>query len=302
MRPTTVIVTLAALCLAAPAVHAAIVPPAAPAQAPARQTPPPPPPTTGSPTTAKPGVQVPPRPPTPAPTPARTAAKRAPLKHDRGVAFVDVTYQPGTANFTDHRGFSVNRETASLTIDYKVKAGAGLDGGAFVRLWRRLGVGLSVSSIARDSKGSVTGSYPHPFFFNQPRTGTFDTDTLDRTEVGLHPSVAWIAPSTKKLRFTVFAGPSFFTITQTAVDTPTLTDTYPYDAITLAPGTTRDLDETAVGVHAGVDATWYFTSRLGAGVLARFATGTVSTSVNGGDSFDLKAGGGQIGIGLRFKF
>ena len=73
-------------------------------------------------------------------------------------------------------------------------------------------------------------------------------------------------------------------------------------SFSLAAGTTTDIEESAVGVHVGADATWYFTSRLGAGVLARFATGTKSVSVNGGDSFDLKAGGAQIGVGLRFKF
>ena len=294
MRSTSVILGLVAACLTAGAAHAATAPTPAQAQSRPRQTPPPPPPTT-----AKPGVPVPP--PAPRPT-AAPAAKPKPIPHDRGIAFLDVLYQPGTANFKDHRGFSVNRETASLTGDYKVKAGAGIDGGAFVRLWRRLGVGLSVSSVVRDSSATVTGSYPHPFFFNQPRTGSFDTGTLDRAEVGVHPSVAWIAPASKKLRLVVFGGPSFFTITQTAVDTPAVTDAYPYDTITFASGTTTDVEETAVGVHAGVDATWYFTSRLGAGVLARFTTATASTSVNGGDSFDLKAGGAQIGVGLRFKF
>ena len=160
----------------------------------------------------------------------------------------------------------------------------------------------AVPSLRSAGFNIVTGSYPHPFFFNQPRTGSFDTGTLDRAEVGVHPSVAWIAPASKKLRLTVFGGPSFFTITQTAVDTPTVTDVYPYDTITVASGTTTDVEETAVGVHAGIDATWYFTSRLGAGVLARFTTATATASVNGGDSFDLKAGGAQIGVGLRFKF
>ncbi len=286
MRSTTFVLALAVASLAAGSAHAATD--AAP-QAQRQTTPPPPPPTT-----AKPAV----RPPTPPPPPAAPAA----IPHDRGIAFLDVAFQPGTASFTDRRSFSLNRESASLTSDYDVKAGAGIDGGAFVRLWKRFGVGLAVSSIVRDSAATVTGSYPHPFFFNQARSGSFETETLDRAEVGVHPSVAWMAPASNRFRFVAFAGPSFFTITQTVVDQPTLTDTYPYDAITLAAGSTTDIEESAVGLHVGADATWYFTSRLGAGVLARFATGTKSVSVNGGDSFDLKAGGAQIGVGLRFKF
>ena len=286
MRSTTFVLALAVASLAAGSAHAATD--AAP-QAQRQTTPPPPPPTT-----AKPAV----RPPTPPPPPAAPAA----IPHDRGIAFLDVAFQPGTASFTDRRSFSLNRESASLTSDYDVKAGAGIDGGAFVRLWKRFGVGLAVSSIVRDSAATVTGSYPHPFFFNQARSGSFETETLDRAEVGVHPSVAWMAPASYRFRFVAFAGPSFFTITQTVVDQPTLTDTYPYDAITLAAGSTTDIEESAVGLHVGADATWYFTSRLGAGVLARFATGTKSVSVNGGDSFDLKAGGAQIGVGLRFKF
>ncbi len=287
MRSTIFVLALAVASLAAGSAHAATD--AAP-QAQRQTTPPPPPPTT-----AKPAVRPPTPPPPPPPAPAG-------IPHDRGIAFFDVAFQPGTASFTDRRSFSLNRESASLTSDYDVKAGAGIDGGAFVRLWKRFGVGLAVSSIVRDSAATVTGSYPHPFFFNQARSGSFETETLDRAEVGVHPSVAWMAPASNRFRFVAFAGPSFFTITQTVVDQPTLTDTYPYDAITLAAGSTTDIEESAVGVHVGADATWYFTSRLGAGVLARFATGTKSVSVNGGDSFDLKAGGAQIGVGLRFKF
>ena len=39
--------------------------------------------------------------------------------------------------------------------------------------WRDGGALLTLEQTGE----TVTGSYPHPFFFTQPRTGTFDTGT-----------------------------------------------------------------------------------------------------------------------------
>lgn len=267
------------------------------ATAAAQTPPPPPPPTTGQ------GVRVPPPAPTqpaPRPTPAQTSAPR--VANNRAILFAGVAFQPGTSSFTDRRTSSVNREPASFTGDYRVKDGLGADGGLFLRVRGGVGVGVAVSSLSRDGDGTVAVSSPHPFFFDRPRTAAIDVDGLDRTELGTHLSLAWIAPASRRLRVVVFAGPSFFAVSQTVVDTPAVTDPYPYDAITLARGSTTDLSESMVGVHGGIDAAWFFTRRVGAGVLARFARGSTSVTVNGGESFDLEAGGAQIAVGLRLAF
>jgi opacity protein-like surface antigen len=253
---------------------------------PSQATPPPPPPGSGR---ATPARQTPPPPP-----PAG--------RQWRGFIAAGAMFQPEKASFTDARSRSVFRETATWSGDYDVDGGIGADIGAVARLWGNLGAGLAVTSVTRAGTAALSASYPHPFFFGRTRPADADADDVDRTETGVHVSLAYLVPASGRLRLTLFGGPSLYAIEQTVVDDLTVNEAYPYDSITIAPAGTTDVSETAVGFHAGADATWYVTERLGAGVLLRYATATKSVSVNGGDDFDLKAGGLQVGVGLRLRF
>lgn len=287
MRAITSVVILAGACLAGPLTFPALAADEAPqAQARPRQATPPPPPPAGR---AAAAAQR------PAPTPP-------PARQWRGFIAAGAMFQPEKASFTDARSESVFRETATWSGDYDIDGGVGADIAAFARLWRNVGAGLAVTSVTRAGNAALSASYPHPFFFGQARTAETEASDTDRTETGVHVSVAYLVPSSGRLRLTLFGGPSFYSIEQTVVDDLTVNEAYPYDSISVAPGGTTDVSESAVGFHAGADATWYFTERFGAGALLRYATATKAVSVNGGDDFDLKAGGLQIGVGVRFRF
>lgn len=265
---------------------------------PATTRPPAPPPTTANPT---------PAPATAAPqTPARPAAARGAARRPanvRGLVTLSGLFQPGTHDFSDTREVSYNRETATTTADYAVERGGGFDGGIFVRAWRNLGAGVSVSSVMRTSDANISARYPHPFFFSQARTASTSVGDLDRAEVGVHLSAAWLLPSTGRFGGVLYAGPTVFSITQDAVETLTVTEAYPYDTVTIAPGgSPTELSERAVGFHAGADVTWFFTRRIGIGAMARYATAKTSVAIGAGNTFDLEAGGFQAGLGLRVRF
>jgi hypothetical protein len=266
---------------------------------PATTRPPAPPPTTANPRPA-PATAAPQTPARPASAAARTA-RRAP--NVRGLLTLSGLFQPGTHDFTDTRDVAYNRETATTTADYAVERGGGLDGGVFVRAWRSLGAGVSVSSVARTSDANISARYPHPFFFSQARTASTSVGDLDRAEVGVHLSAAWLLPSTGRFGGVLYAGPTFFSITQDAVETLTVTETYPYDTVTIAPGgSPTEISESAVGFHAGADVTWFFSKRIGVGAMARYATAKTSVAIGTGNNFDLEAGGFQAGLGLRLRF
>jgi hypothetical protein len=268
---------------------------------PATTRPPAPPPTTATPapppapTTA---AQTPARPAPPAP---RAAARRG--RNSRGLITVSGLFQPATHDFTDSRDFSYNREPATTTGNYAIERGGGIDAGAFVRLWRNLGAGASVSSVVRTSDANFSGSYPHPFFFGRVRTAETSVSDLDRAEVGVHVSAAYFLPSTGRFGGVIYAGPSFFSIAQDAVESLAVTETYPYDTLTVAPsGSATELSESAVGFHVGADVAWYFSKRFGIGALARYTTAKTSVAIGSGKNFDLEAGGFQAGLGLRVRF
>lgn len=253
-----------------------------------RATPPPPPPGT---TRPAPATQKP---------VARAAARPAPQW--RGFVMGTALWQPGTSSFTDRRSETVFRETATTTGEYDLDGGVGGEVGGVVRVWRNFGVGLAVSVLPRPGNAAFSLSSPHPFFFTRPRTATADSSSVDRTETGVHLSAAYHIVGGRHWRITLFGGPSYYALSQTVVNTLVVTDSYPYDTITATPGPTSDQSESAIGFHVGGDVSWYFSRRLGVGALARYATAEAKTSINGGDDVTLKAGGAQIGLGLRVRF
>lgn len=261
--------------------------------------PPAPPPTTANPAPvpAPAAPQTPARPGAAAP---RTVASPTPAL--RGLVTVSGIFQPGTHDFTDTREFSYNREPATTTSDYAVARGGGVDASVFVRAWRRLGVGAGVSSVARTSDADISARYPHPFFFSQARAASTTAGDLNRAEVGVHLSAAWLLPSTGRFGGVLYAGPTFYRITQDVVETLAVTETYPYDAVTIAGGSPTELSERAVGFHVGADVAWYFSKRVGLGALARYATAKTPVAIGTGTTFDLEAGGFQAGLGLRVRF
>lgn len=297
MRTPTICLALLSACALGPAPLAAHDGQQKP---PATTRPPAPPPTTANPRPA-PATAAPQAPARPAAATAAPAARRA--GNVRGLLTVSGLFQPGTHDFTDTREFSYNREPAASTGAYAVERGGGVDAGVFVRAWRSLGAGVSVSSVARTSDASISARYPHPFFFNQARTASTTVGDLDRAEVGVHLSAAWLLPSTGRFGGVLYAGPTVFRITQDAVETLAVTETYPYDTVAIAPGgSPTALSERAVGFHAGADVTWFVTKRLGVGATARYATAKTSVTIGAGNPFDLEAGGFQAGLGLRVRF
>src|SRR6185295_2255115 len=78
--------------------------------------------------------------------------------------------QPASTTFDGTTTKTVTLETARFTTTYDTPSGPMFDGGVLVRIFRGFGVGAAFSSFSKSSAGAVTGTVPHPFFFNTPRT------------------------------------------------------------------------------------------------------------------------------------
>jgi hypothetical protein len=256
---------------------------------------------------SQPRAAPPPPPPgTTRPVPAtQKPVPRAPVRRGpqwRGSVAAGASWQPGTSSFTERRSETVFRETATTIGEYELEGAVGIDVGGVLRLWRNLGIGLAVTALSRPGEAAFSLSSPHPFFFNRPRTATTAAADLDRTETGVHLSAAYHIGGGGRWRVSLFGGPSFYAISQPVVDMLVVTDAYPYDTITAAPGQTSDQVERAIGFHVGGDVSWYFSRRVGAGALVRYANAEATTSINGGADVTLTAGGAQVGLGLRLRF
>ena len=210
--------------------------------------------------------------------------------------------QPASMSFLSVREFPYFTETARVEGDYHAGDGVAFDIGVAVPFWRALAARVAVTRVMRDTSAETRGSFPHPFFFNSNRTGTWESESLDRSELGVHLSIDWMARRSERFGLSVFAGPSWFQFKQAVVESVDVIQSYPYDTID-ARLVTGDIDGSAVGFHVGADTSWFFSRHIGVGGVIRYASGRKqNVRIAEGVPFNLDLGGAQGGGGLRLRF
>jgi hypothetical protein len=219
-----------------------------------------------------------------------------------GFLNINVAQQTGSRHFANRATFPVYGESASLSGTQKVGGATMFDLGGGVRVWRRLTLGVSLNTMSTHSDLDVTGTVPNPLFANRPRTVTAHADDLSHSETDAHLQASWFVPLTDHLDISIFAGPSFFHVSQEQLSGVNLAEAgFPYSQVTVTGVTTEKHDDTAVGYNVGFDGTWLFTRRLGVGAFARY-THAKAEFESGDSTSSLNVGGLQVGIGLHVRF
>lgn len=206
---------------------------------------------------------------------------------------VNVGAQPQQREITTTETLTVYDETATVRSVQAVSNGPMFDvtGGYHVRDTFAVAVGFS--SFSRTGDNALIASIPDPIFTDRPRTVTAATPDLKHTERGIHLQAVWLFPVTDRIDVALSAGPSIIRVSQDL--TPTVTVPARTQNINVVKETQSG---TAFGVNAGFDGTFMFTPRIGAGLFARYAGGSVDLpSVE-----NLSVGGFQTGLGLRVRF
>ena len=219
---------------------------------------------------------------------------------------VGVTVNAGTqataTEFTTRATLTLHREDGDLRADYGVDAGALIDLGVSVRLWRQVGLGVGVSRFQTTGAAGVAAGLPHPFHLEQFRAVDGSADVA-RQETAVHVQLRVGATAGTRLDVTLFGGPTIFDVKQTLVSDILFEETYPYDTATFSRAPTVQRSATAVGFNAGVDLATYLTPTVGVGVLVRFSRAMVDLARPAGDgALTVETGGLHIGGGLRLRF
>lgn len=209
-------------------------------------------------------------------------------------------YEVSTQDATIATAQTINAETATITATQSVGKRPLFDVTAGGRLYKNLGAGFGVTYGMNNKDARVGGSIPHPFYFNQPRTLN-GTTSLDRTDLMVHIAAMALLPISPKVQATVFGGPTWFQVKPQVIKEITVTDTYPYDTVSLS-NVTRDRKTTSQwGYHAGVDLSCFFSHYVGIQGMVRYSSANASIDNNGVRS-DLKLGGLHAGVGLRVRY
>lgn len=224
---------------------------------------------------------------------------------DRFRVSVNAGQQTTSTALSGEQTFQQYFEQGSFTFDRTVPKAPFYDAGVAVRVWRALHAGAAVSIFADTGPGVLTARVPHPLYFNQLRTVTGDIPGVERREVGQHMSAGWAIPAAGGLDFIMFGGPSIFTTEQIFVTTLMLAldkEAYPFDTLAFPGVVTEKKRDHVIGYNAGVDMTWRFAEKVGAGLLVRYSKGTKDFTPTGGAPVEIEVGGLHAGGGLRLIF
>jgi hypothetical protein len=211
-----------------------------------------------------------------------------------------VLFQVNANDFTDSATIRRNAENGRLETAYDVSGGLAFDVSGAYLVWKNLAIGVGLTLFSASTTTTIDAQVPHPFFFNQPRTVTGEFDG-DRSETAVHIQAKWLVPVNNKMLLTIFGGPSFFKIEQDIVNDFEISESYPFDTATFTRAIAVSQSESAVGINVGGDVAYFFSPNVGVGGTVQYSGATVEMTVPSGTA-DVKAGGLQVGGGLRLRF
>ena len=261
----------------------------------------------------QPPARPPSRPPVSTGEPSQSGSKARPSAVDaqpgvsersaaRGLISLNATDQRTSTAFTGTTIFSQNAEAGSITTNYSGRHPIVVDIAGAQRVWHALAIAVAGTWTSQMGNADVSAGIPHPFKFDAPRNVSGVTSGLKRREVALHFDPALLLPMGGSTNLMVFGGPSYFRVNQSLVTGITATEAYPYDTATFADATSEASTRSRIGFNAGFDITVGFSQHVGVGALARYSRAPLIFTAGDGGDVEVKAGGLQIGGGLRFRF
>ena len=105
----------------------------------------------------------------------------------------------------------------------------------------------------------------------------------------------------RRAQIAIFGGPSFFQVEQDLVTDVSASSAYPYDTATFVGATTAEVSQSQVGFNAGVDVNMVFEARR-RGCDCSLQPRVTAIPGGLGQEVTIRAGGLQIGGGVRFRF
>ena len=213
---------------------------------------------------------------------------------DRGFVNVTLGTQGPSHSLETSSNFDLYDEQGLVETNQDVAGGAFFDISGGYKVWRNLAVGLGFTRIGSDADVAVSARIPDPLVTDRLRSVSAAT-TAEHSEFSTHLTGTWMMPVTDKIDVGFSFGPTIFQVSQ---DVPTSISVSEPGPTVSSTSLTR-AEKTTVGFHAGVDATYLITPRIGAGALLRFSRGSAALE---GATEELTVGGLQFGVGVRLRF
>jgi hypothetical protein len=213
--------------------------------------------------------------------------------------------QPTTQRLTQSLTSSLYGEEARIDTQQSVTSGGMLDFSVGARVWRNVGVSLAFARMTSEGEAWVSGSVPHPLFYDRPRGFASQAGDLGHKQSAVHLQFMWIQPLpwVKDLEVSVSGGPSFFRVRQRFAEGVRFSETGPpYNDIEIDEVMVTSHRAKPLGGNVGVDVTYLVTPNLGGGFFWRYASASTRFRLTTGVEMPFGVGGSQVGGGLRLRF
>jgi opacity protein-like surface antigen len=207
------------------------------------------------------------------------------------------------ATSTDYqatRTFDAFAEEGSISTDYEGGNGPGGEIGLTWRFSRSFGVGVAGTFVTRDATASYTANVPHPLYLNRNRVGEGTADVEYKEKAG-HLDFVYLGQA-GPLDFTLFAGPSYVSLSADLLIDPTYSQQYPFDSITVTNVPVVELSDSGIGFNAGASLSYRFSDSFAFGLQGRFTQASMELLPVEQDGVEVDAGGLHVGAGFRFSF
>jgi len=233
--------------------------------------------------------------------PATRATAQTNGWEDRAFLNVNLAIQPAARPFSDVLTPSIYAQRASVVSTHPVPGGAlPLEVAGGVRLRGSLGVGLGYTKFGLTEVAGVAAQIPSPVTSSAARTATASAE-VTRADTAFHLLAVWLVPITDHLDVAFSGGPSLIWVKQDRVSDVTIAEDSPtFATVAISKVGVAGYKDRVLGMHGGVDLTYFLTPMIGVGGAVRYVRGSSQVSgANDGTAIDV--GGLQLGVGIRVR-
>jgi hypothetical protein len=225
---------------------------------------------------------------------------------DRGYFNFNAGFESTSGTLNDAVTFRLYDEDGTKSVESALDSGAFIDFSIGGRVWRNVSAGIGFHREVTTGQAAATASVPNPIFFDRNRQVALTVDDLKRVERAIHLQAGYMLVLNEQLSVHVFAGPSFFRLTQDVVGDLTFTEQPPAFTSVTAAASLLERKKSRTGANIGADVTYNFVTqgelKLGAGAFVRYTGATAGVPVLGDAEIESDLGGLQIGFGLRIRY
>jgi opacity protein-like surface antigen len=203
-------------------------------------------------------------------------------------------------DYRESRSFVEFVENGRLDVDYANDPGPGFGAALQYDFVSAVGIRAAFSYVKRDGSARFEGSFPHPLYFDRPRSAQGELAGLSYKETSGHLDLVYTARA-GRLELSLFAGGTAIKAEADLAGSVQKDEVFPFDAVSVSL-TTVSASDSRIGWNGGAGLDVRFSDHVAFGAQFFYSRATARLPTAGGGTIELDAGGPHVTAGLRFLF